>query len=93
MTQELEEKITQLCETIQAKEDELDNSIENFNAQMTCQNARMSTVLEGLEQAQAENRNLTILVEEMLHSMEPTKGIPETENTSKKQVEKLVELN
>ena len=95
MIQALEEKITQLCETIKAKEDELETRIESFNVQMTCQNVRMSTVLEGLEKAQTENQNLAILMEEMLYSMATTtKTLPEvTENTSKKQVEKLVKLN
>ena len=97
MTQALEEKITQLCATIAAKDsrlDELDNKIENFSVQMNCQNARMSTVLENLEKAQTENHDITLLMEELLYSMATSKFIPgTTENTSKKQVEKLVKLN
>ena len=93
MTQDLKEKITQLCETIESKNkklSDLDNRLENMNM-------RMSTVLENIEKNQTETKNLTLLMEEMLYSLSTTKSFTETdiatENTSKKQVEKLVKLN
>lgn len=100
MTRKLEEKFTQLCEAIKATDSkitDLNNKIVTLKDKVNHQNSRISNIMTTLERQAIENQNLTMLLEEMLYALTAAGNFKEntmgTENTSTKQVEKLVKLN